>query len=397
MLSYKTVAICGLNLLLEIQMKICFLINELAPAGAQTLLLDIVTHTDTDDNIEYTVCFIEGDDSLVSDFETAGARVEDFGAEFKFDPRALWRMARFFQHEKFDILHAHLPYSQTLGRVFGRLGGAETIVSTQHSGPENYHPITRTLERVTRPLDSKTVAISNGVERGFTGSAHQYEPSQRGQWCTIYNGVDVTGFNERVTSADIASLKSQYGIEDEPIFLNVGRYVPAKAQHDLITAMGHVVGEHPDAQLFIVGWGALEDELAAAIENHGLSANVTLTGRVPHNEIHKWYALADVFISSSEKEGLGIAGLEAMAAELPVVATDVPGLREIVEDGTTGLLVPPNAPEQLAEAMIQTATTDEPYGMNGYEYAATTFDIRKTVSSHVQLYHELVDYANAVA
>jgi glycosyltransferase involved in cell wall biosynthesis len=371
-------------------MNVCFLINQLAPGGAPTLLLDIVRHTD-DADIDYTVCFIEGDDTLVSDFEDAGARVVDFGAAFKFDPRALARMARFFRHEEFDILHAHLPYSQTLGRVFGRLGGIKHIVSTQHSVPENYHPITGALERVTRPLDTKTVAISEGVEREFTGAAHQYEPSQRGQWCTIYNGVDVTGFNERVTSADTTGLESQYGIGDEPIFLNVGRYVPAKAQQDLIAAMSRVVGGYPDARLFIVGWGKLEDELTEKVNERGLSANVTLTGRVPPAETHEYYALADVFVSSSRIEGLGIAGVEAMTAELPIIATDVPGLREIVEDETTGLLVPKNAPEQLADAMIRVVTTDEPYGTRGYDRAATTFDIRKTASLHVQLYHELAD------
>jgi glycosyltransferase involved in cell wall biosynthesis len=370
-------------------MDVCLLINELAPAGAQTLLLDIVRHTDDRAGIDYTVCFIEGDDDLAADFETEGARVVDFGAAFKFDPRALVRLARFFQREDFDVLHAHLPYAQTLGRVFGRLGGVEAIVSTQHSVPDSYHPITGLLERLTRPLDARTIAISKGVERGFTGTAREYEPGQRGQWCTIYNGVDVRGFNERVTSADVATLETRYGIDDEPVFLHVGRYVPAKSQRDLIAAMERVVDTHPDARLLMVGWGPLEDELAAAIDDRDLAANVTLTGRVPPADIHAYYALADVFVLASTEEGLGIAGLEAMAAELPVVATDVPGLCEIVTEGVTGLLVPPNAPDKLADAMVHAMTTDEPYGANGYERAAATFDIRTATAAHHRLYEEL--------
>ena len=370
-------------------MKVCFLINGLGPAGAETLLLDIVTHTDADADIDYTVCFLEGEDTLVPEFESEGARVVDFGAKFKFDPRAMWRLARFFQREEFDILHTHLPYSQTLGRIFGRLGGIKTIVSTEHSVPDNYHLITGTLERMTRPLDTKTVAISEGVERAFTGTVHQYEPGQSGQWCTIYNGVDVSGFNERVTTADVSGLESQYGIEDEPIFLSVGRYVPAKAQHDLIAAMDRVVHKYPDARLFIVGWGALESKLTAAIEDHDLAANVTLTGRVPHADIHKWYALADVFVSSSKTEGLPISTLEAMASALPIVATDIPGLRGVVESGTTGLLVPPNAPDQLADAMKQSITSREPLGERGYDRALRRFDIEQTANRHRELYHKL--------
>ena len=370
-------------------MNVCFLINQLAPGGAPTLLLDIVTHTDADAGVDYTVCFIEGEDALASDFEKAGVRVVDFGAAVKFDPRALGRLARFFRREEFDVLHAHLPYSQTLGRVFGRLGGIEVIVSTQHSVPDHYHPITATLERTTRPLDTKTVAISKGVEREFTGSAHIYEPARGGQWCTIYNGVDVARFHERVREIDTTDLEARFGIDDEPMFLNVGRYVPAKAQHDLLAAMSRIVREYPDAHLFVVGWGELEDDLAAAVDDRDLGANVTLTGRVPHADIHEYYALADVFVTSSTMEGLGIAGLEAMASALPVVATDVPGLREIVMEGTTGLLVPPNSPDRLADGMIRAVRTDEAYGTRGYERAVATFDIRRTTASHLRLYREL--------
>lgn len=370
-------------------MHVCFLINQLAPGGAPTLLLNLARYTESDTEIEYTICFIEGDDALVPDFEAAGVQVVDFGAAFKFDPRAVARLAMFFQREEFDLLHAHLPYSQTLGRVFGRLGGIEMVVSTQHSVPENYHPITRMLERVTRPLDTKTVAISRGVERKFTGTANLYEPGGGGQWCTIYNGVDVVWFKQRVATADTSDLESRYRIGQGPVFLSVGRYVPAKAQGDLIAAMDRLIRDCPNAQLFIVGWGPLEDELQRAIDKRGLSTNVTLTGRVPPADIHEYYAIADVFVTSSVREGLGIAGLEAMAAGLPVVATDVPGLREIVAEGATGLLIPPSAPDRLANAMLRAVTTNEPYGTKGHERATAIFDIRQTVSSYLHLYREL--------
>lgn len=369
-------------------MKVCFLINELAPAGAQTLLLDIVRNTDADD-IEYTVCFIEGDDSLVSDFENDDVRIVDFDAKFKFDPRTLGRMFRFFRREEFDVLHAHLPYSQTLGRVFGRVGNIEHIVSTQHNVPTNYHPITGTLERITRQLDSRTIAVSEGIERAFTGSARQYESNQSRQWCTIYNGVDVSGFNQRIMAADTTVLESQYDIGNGPVFLSVGRYVPAKAQHDLIAAMNRVVREQSDAQLFIVGWGELADELHQTVANFALESNVTITGRVSNDDLYRFYSCSDAFVSSSVREGLPIAHLEAMAAELPVVATEIPGVEEIIEHGRTGFLAPARSSSELADRMIEVVEADEPLGMNGYERAATMFDIGDTAAAHVKLYREL--------
>jgi glycosyltransferase involved in cell wall biosynthesis len=369
-------------------MNVCFFINQLAPGGAQTLLLNIVSHTDGDADVEYTVCSIEGDDTLVPDFEAAGARVMDFGAEFKFDPRALQRTARFFRQEDFDVLHAHLPYSQTLGRVFGRLGGIEHVVSTQHSAPNNYHTITRALERITRPLDSRTVAVSKAVERLFTGDASQYEPSQDRQWCTIHNGINTKQFGTAVQAAETADIRSELNLDDdEPVFLNVGRYTPQKSQHTLIEAMTQVVRELPDARLLIVGWGELEQDLRDAVHRRGLDENVSVTGRVA--SIHPYYKLADVFALSSVRESFGIVLLEAMAAGLPVVATDVQGIPEVVADRATGLLVPPAAPDRLADAMIRAATTDKGCGASGYERAATVFDIRKTASSYIDLYYEV--------
>lgn len=372
-------------------MKVCFLINQLAPGGAPTLLLDIVNHTDDDLDIKYTICFIEGEDTLAPEFEAAGARVVDFSAKFKFDPRAIQRLARFFRREHFDILHAHLPYSQTLGRVFGRLGNAEYVVTTQHNVPSERHPITRTLEQVTRPLDAATIAVASDIERAFTGDVHRYEGQLDRQWCTIYNGIDVEAFHKQVRRAHPSEFCTRKEIDGDPIFLTVGRYVPAKAQQDLISAMEYLRDEYPDAHLLVVGWGELEDELRATVTERGLTENVTIVGRVPSEDIPEYYALADVFVSSSVREGLPIAILEAMAASLPVVATTISGVQEVVNNGETGLLVPPNSPEELANTMIQAASTQEPLGEHGYDRVLDRFNVRETSRLHMKLYQELSD------
>lgn len=370
-------------------MHVCFLINQVAPGGAPTLLLDIVRNTD-DPDISYTLCVIEGDRSLVDDFEEAGTEVVDFRAAFKFDPRALYRMVRFFRRRQFDVIHAHLPYSQTLGRLFGRLGGHRTIVSTQHNVPDNYHPLTRTLERLTRGLDARTVAVSEGVERAFTGDSARYEPRQHRQWCTIYNGIDVEEFHRAVEDADARSVRDEWGVDAECVYLNVSRYVDAKAQTDLVDAMAEVVADDPDSHLFVVGWGPLEETLRTAVEAHGLQEHVTITGKVP--TVHEYYALADVFVSSSVFEGMPIAHLEAMAAGVPLVATDIPGVNEVVVEGETGLLVPPARASRLAEAMrtLRDPALQDQFGTAGRQRVQAEFSIEQTVDTHLTLYRELL-------
>lgn len=223
----------------------------------------------------------------------------------------------------------------------------------------------------------------------FTGDARQYVPGQNRQWCTIYNGVDVDGFRSKVEASDTTDARLQWGLGEGPVFLSVGRYISAKSQLDLIEAMKYVVYELPDAQLLIVGWGELEDELRAAVDERGLEENISITGR--QHPIHEYYRLADSFVLSSVRESFGIVLVEAMAAGLPVVATDVQGIPEIVEDGETGLLVPPRSPRQLADAMMELQDSErrERLGKAGYERARDEFDIERTVVQYVDLYRDL--------
>jgi len=368
-------------------MHVCYLINQLAPGGAPTLLLDLIENTD-DEDVSYTVCYIEGDDDLVRDLRAAGAEVVGLGANFKFDPRALYRLAGFFFKQEFDVLHTHLPYAQSLGRFFGRLGNVETIISTQHNVPENYHPITRTLERSTRRMDDATIAVSEGVERAFRGHSHRFDGSLDDGWCSIYNGIHVEEYNASVEEADPLSVAPDID-SNTLVYLNVARYVPAKSQVDLIDAMSIVAESVPNAHLFIVGWGDREESLRKRVSQHGLENHVTVTGRVP--SVFEYYSLADVFVSSSIFEGLPITHLEAMAADLPIIATGIPGVEEVVVDGKTGRLVPPNSPHDLADAMIELTETDtrEEMAAAGFCRVSELFSITDTVTNHLQLYRSL--------
>lgn len=374
--------------------SVCFLINKLAPDGAPTIVLDLVKRAQ-EQNFDCTVCFFGGDDTLSQDFRGAEAEIVDFGAvgEYpQFDPRSLPRMLRFFREASFDILHCHLPYSQTLGRLIGLVSDIDHIVSTQHNVPANYHPIERAAERVTRPLDSKTVAVSEGVQTAFTDESEIFDQDIDGQWSTIPNGIDVNAFAGSVDSTDGESIRKEWGISDsEPLYLNVARYEPQKRQETLIEAMKDVSYHSPSAHLLIVGWGSLESTLRAKVQAEGLSDDITVTGRVP--EIHGYYAAADVFVSASAFEGLPVTILEAMAAECPIVATDINGVREVVLDDETGRLVPPGEPEQMAAAMREFTdqTTRERYGKQGYERVHNRFTVEQMGRRYLRLYRSLAE------
>jgi glycosyltransferase involved in cell wall biosynthesis len=285
-----------------------------------------------------------------------------------------------------------LPYSQSLGRLVGSVADIDHIVSTQHNVPANYHPIERVAERLTRSLDSQTIAVSEGVQTAFTGESELFDSGTDGQWTTIPNGIDVNTFAGSVDAADGSAVRQEWGLSDsDPLYLNVARYEPQKRQGTLIEAMEDVVDSVPSAHLLIVGWGSLESELREKVRNAGLSEAVTVTGRVP--EIHGYYAAADVFVSASAFEGLPVTILEAMAAKCPVIATDIDGVREVVLDGETGRLVPPDESTQMAVAMRELAdhATRERYGTQGYERVQSLFTVEQMVSRYTRLYRSLAD------
>ena len=369
-------------------MNVCYVINQLAPGGAPTLLLDLVSNAA--DDISFTICFVEGADTLVSDFKNEGAEVVHFGAEFKFDPRALWRMYWFFRSRQFDIVHCHLPYSQFLGRIFAKLGGMSTVVSTQHNVVSNYHPVTRTLERYSRPLDTVTIAVSEGVEKSFRGDSESYPEIEDG-WTTIYNGISIREFRQGVERSEADALRKEHELTSETVFLNVGRYTKPKSQHTLVEAMRTVVDHDENVFLFVVGWGPRAEELRSLAASYGVEDHVCITGKVP--EVEPYYRIADVFVMSSIREGLPIALTEAMASELPIVATDIPGVREIVREGTTGLLVEPESPTELGNVMVEIISAREldVMGQQSFETGLDEFNIRRTVEDHERLYREIVD------
>lgn len=368
--------------------------NSVGRGGAETLVLKMIRHTDRED-VSYTVCYLGGDDDLAPEMAAAGAEVVDLGATTsppQLDVRTPLRLLVNLRDTDYDVVHMHMPYTQVLGRVAWSAFEDAELVSTQHIVRDSLHTAARTFESLTGPLDSATVAVSEGVQRSFTGRSNRYGASGLdGRWCTIPNGIDVPEFNEAVEEAATEAIGRADGGRDELTLLNVARYVPEKCQMDLVKAMDVLADRLPESHLYLVGSGGpLEDDLREAVRERGLEEFVTVTGYVP--DIHEYYAMADVFVSASLLEGLPVTQLEAMAAELPVVATEIPGVGEVIEHGETGLLVPPNQPRALADAVtdLDAVSKRREFGTNGYRRAERHFDIRQMVSSYLDLYDRLL-------
>ena len=367
--------------------SVCHVLGSLGTGGRESLIGDIIEYTRG--SISHSVACFRITDTGRTRFEELDIPVVTFDADSTRDVRALAEFARYLVGRGVDVVHAHGMNAQIPTRLVAPFCDFAGVASTHHGVQDLYPERLQWLERLTRRLDARTVAVSEGVRQSFLGSKNAGSP----QWQTIRNGINVDRFAAAIEEADGKSVRQAYKITPtDTVFLNVGRYVPPKSQLDLVDAMSSLSAERRDVHLFIVGGrGPMDTNLRESVADDSLEEYVTVTGRV--DDIHSYYAAADVFVSSSVGEGLPIVHLEAMAGQLPVVATDIPGVREVVLDGKTGTLVPPNTPESLARAMHDCCDPERSrrYGDAGRERVADAFHIRDTGEAYVSLYDSIVD------
>ena len=139
---------------------------------------------------------------------------------------------------------------------------------------------------------------------------------------------------------------------DEKIILSVARLRPEKGVEYLIKAIKIVLQKHAEIKLIIVGDGPEKEYLSRLVNEEGLKRNVHFTGDIPNEKVYEYYAMATIFVLPSLSEGFGLVLLEAMATGTPIIATNVCGLSEIIENGKNGFLVNPKNPNELAKGII---------------------------------------------
>jgi len=192
--------------------------------------------------------------------------------------------------------------------------------------------------------------------------------------------------------ADVKALRERWGITDhERVILSVGRLSKEKAHADLILAFQQLCGTRADYKLVIVGEGPERASLEATAADLGIDTRVVFTGQI--SDVRPFYATADVFVLPSHSEGSPNVLLEAMGAEVPVVATAVGGVPEIVEDETSALLIPPGDPRAMANAidrLVKDFELGEQLSRNAAELVSRNHSPQQYVSSLIQTYSKAI-------
>ena len=295
-------------------------------------------------------------------------------------------LAAYLADARADIVHNHMYRAEIVGTkaaiALGEAGHRRPwVISTVHSSRVRSDEDQEALRRLT-PLMDHLIAVSNAIERkvvdeGRSGASRSL----------IYNGVDLERYDHQ---EPCCTLRDEYGMDpDSPIVGVVGRLELEKGHPTLLEAWPLVLASVPKAYLLIVGEGSRLDALHDIARQEGIERHVVFTGR--RDDIPAVTAAFDVAVLPSYREAQGLTILEAMALSRPVVASNVGGIPEMIEDGVTGLLVPPHDPPALAAAVVR-LLRDHPLadmiGRAGHDLVHDRFCVQLMVNAVQALYDE---------
>lgn len=355
-------------------------VKGLGIGGAERLISEAAPHWDRD-QFDYRVGYLlPWKDQLVGELERTGVEVTMLGGKRGADPLSGFRLHRFIRRTGTDLVHAHLPSAGILARVFSPV----PVVYTEHNLVASYRPLTRGLNRLTYFRNRATTAVSPAVGEAVAG--------YRGPKVEmIQNGVSVV-----VGEDEMAAVRAEVGVAPgQRLVIHVGNIRPHKGHATLVATARWLVEHGEDVVVVSVGGekypGDL-DRVRDLARQQGVENRVRFLGRRP--EARAFLAIADVVVNPSDYEGLPVTLLEAMALGRPIVATAVGGVPGLIEDGVSGLLVPPGDPAALGAAvrrMLHDRQLADEVADSGRALVEARYGLQPMVGSFEDLYRRVLD------
>lgn len=294
--------------------------------------------------------------------------------------RTAWELAPVLRRERPHVVHAHNPAAALAAALARRLARARGVALVA-----TYHGVAPARLRLARRVFAAGTDVVVGIGPAATAALREAGLAAE-RSATVFNAVEV------VATRAPDAVRAEFGLGSAELVVAVGRYVPEKNHALLLDALALLAPRRPSLRALVVGFGRLEADLRARISELGLEDVVTLTGA--REDAVDLAGAADVFVLSSAQEALGLALIEAMTLERPVVATRVGGIVDLVDDGRTGILVPPGDAQALAAA-IERLLDDR--GLSGRLAAAAAADARERFAVSTMVAGYLDVYRRAVA
>ena len=321
--------------------RVLLLIKGLGLGGAERLLLDVVRAADAG-RVTYEVAFVLAEQTaLAPDFVAAGVPVHPLGARSSVDLRWTWALRRLLRRGRFDVLHAHLPYTASFGRLVAMSiprRRRPALVYTEHSLWDRAAVLTKALNTSTAGADDALLVVSEAARAALP---HRLRAGAR----VVTHGIDRSRFalDAPTRLSTRQAVRAELGVPDTDVVALTVSNVRREKGYDVLLEAARRVAERGSPVRFVTaGRGDLDGELAAAAAEARATGRFTFLGT--RTDTARLMTAADIFVLPSHQEGLPVVLMEAMSAGLAVVVTAVGGVPGIVTDGVEGFLVLPATP-----------------------------------------------------
>jgi len=366
------------------RITVLHLIGTLGIGGMEQQLVSLAPRFDSE-RFRIIVCTVRPKHALAKVLAGSHVEVTTINFRMRYLFFGLWRLHRLVKQEKVDILHMHNPALPA--RIFGMCVRGPIVVTTDHGQGYWKKPWHYALERYAIKRTALRIAVSKDVAEIL--KAREFVPEEK--LLIMPNAVEAERF--RLGETERANTRAELGLTEEMTAIaTIARLVKEKALHVLIAAFAELAGRVPQARLLVVGDGPLKADLESYSVDLGIADRVLFTGA--RLDIPNVLAAVDIFALSSQNEGLPVSLLEAMAAAKPIVATKVGGIPEAVTNREEGLLVAPDDPKALADALYEVISQPDlasRLGRQAAEKVATNYSAAAAARNLEEVYCSLLD------
>jgi len=367
-------------------MRLAIMIDSLKVGGAQKLISAYASNAAAHGIVPVVIILRQDNAPFIMDsIRSSGIKLIPLPQASLFNVHRFRHLVKILEHERVELVQTHLTYSNILGGLAARLAGVP-VIATLHSiaVPKGWKPkLLKVLENfVLRNYATRILAVGQVVADANQGD---YGPRKVD---VIPNGIPKPKFPPIQERDRLRREITGDGLGS--IVITVGRFTRAKGYEDMIEAFSLLRQRALGPTLVMVGSGTTVDTIRNQIQNLDLNQSIILTGE--REDVPDLLALSDVYASSSHREGLPLAVLEAMMAGLPVVATSVGDIPNVVTEETGGV-VPPHRPELLADAiedLLQNPKKREAMGQAAYRRAMDEYSVDAWMKKHLALYREVL-------
>lgn len=370
------------------QTTVCYIVIRLEAGGAERQLVALLTGLDRS-RFRPLVVVEKPGGALEQTVRELDIPIHVLPRRMRWDPFLPFRLARLLRRERVHVVHPIGPMPDFYGVLAGALARVPVRLMTWRN--RRYSLFHTALLWLITPLADRLIANS---EHAAQALRRWFVP--RSRVMAIPNGLDSDRF-ARTPPLDEKRRELGLAPDDGPLIGMVARLWAQKDQDTLIGAAQRLLDRYPNLVLVLVGTGRRRAALEAT------AAHLLPPGRYrflgARNDVPELYHLLDVPVLSTHYEGMPNAVMEAMAAGRPVVATAVAGCAELIEDGVTGLLVPPRDPRALAEAVarvLDDKALAERLGSAGRQLIPERYGLERLIERHQRLYGQLLAGRRAV-